>query len=63
MVQLTATLTFTIAPDSPLMIRTWQKIAESGAINERIADLFLIEPGFGLYLDSVEDAEISGVDE
>lgn len=58
MVTITATISFQLAPESPLMERTWQKIHETGRLNEQIQSLILIEPGFGLSLDAVEDAEI-----
>ena len=55
----TATLTFDLSPENILMERVWQKIIIDGTINERIQSLILIEPGFGLNLESVEDAEIT----
>jgi hypothetical protein len=55
----TATLTFDLSPENILMERVWQKIIIDGTINERIQSLILIEPGFGLNLVSVEDAEIT----
>lgn len=58
MVTITATISFSLAPKSPLMLKTWEKIAEAGKINEQIQSLILIDPGFDLSLISVEDAEI-----
>jgi hypothetical protein len=58
MVTITATISFQLDPKSPLMERTWQKITEAGKLNEQLQSLILIEPGFGLSLDCIEDAEI-----
>jgi hypothetical protein len=59
MMQITATVTFSLNPD-PLMMKTWDHIIWSDCLNERLADLISIEPGFGVELESLEDAEISG---
>ncbi len=58
MVTITATISFQLAPASPLMQRTWKRILAAGRLDEHIQSLILIEPGFGLSLDAVEDAEI-----
>lgn len=58
MVTITATISFQLSPESPLMERTWEKIVETGKLNEHLQSLILIESGFGLSLDTVEDAEI-----
>lgn len=57
--QITATVTFSLNPE-PLMRHTWAVILRNGCLNERLAELILIEPGFGVALESVEDAEITG---
>lgn len=62
MATLTATLIFSLAPKSPLIERAWQKIIQDGSINERIKSLILIEPGFGLSLESVQNVKIGGVE-
>ena len=58
MVTITATISFQLAPDNPLMRKTWENILVAGKLNEQIQSLILIEPGFGLSLDCIEDAEI-----
>ena len=58
MVTITATISFQLAPKSPLIERTWKKAIEAGRFNEFLQSLILIEPGFDLSLDAVEDAEI-----
>jgi hypothetical protein len=58
MVTITGTISFQLNPESPLIERTWKKIVEAGKLNEYLQSLILIEPGFGLSLDCIEDAEI-----
>lgn len=55
---ITATITLNLNP-SPLLLRTWQLIERDGQLNKRLADLITIEPGFGLELIEIEDAEIT----
>lgn len=64
MIHITATLTFTLNPDNPLMRKTWDHILQKDdqEFNDKIHSLILIEPGFGLSLESVEDAEITKVE-
>jgi hypothetical protein len=58
MVTITATIIFSLSPETPLIERAWKKIIEAERLNEQIQSLILIEPGFGLSVDTVEDGEI-----
>jgi len=62
MLVITATITLSLSP-SPYMAIAWAKIIEEGKLNEQLQSLILIEPGFGLDLVEVEDAEVTGEDE
>ena len=55
---ITATITFSFTPPSPLMKTTWARIIERGRMNEFLETLILIDPGFGVGLVEIEDAEI-----
>jgi hypothetical protein len=62
MLVITATITLSLSP-SPYTAIAWAKIIEEGKLNEQLQSLILIEPGFGLDLVEVEDAEVTGEDE
>lgn len=59
---ITATITLMVEP-SQFSLKLWRLIEDEGQLNERLADLIRIEPGFGVDLVEIEDAEISGEDE
>lgn len=57
---ITATLTLKFDPQTPPMKTTWAGIIKRGRVNEFLETLILVEPGFGVGLVAIEDAEISG---
>ena len=61
-VKITATLTFDLSPESVMMDRAWANIVKEDRLNEQIQSLILVEPWFGLTLETVEDAEIVKVE-
>lgn len=58
MATITATISLQLNPESQVMGKFWEIIVRDGKLNEELQSLIQIEPGFGLSLDTVEDAEI-----
>jgi len=56
---ITATITFSFNPQTPLMKTAWAGVIKRGRMNEFLETLILVAPGFGVGLVEIEDAEIS----